>query len=162
MLCHRLISPGQLGRRIYTLSTLAVRTQASSGANFVITISEGSASTSRGYPDRNRAVRKDKCREPTLRYSTDNTRVTMHKKKSKTPTIAFPLLLTWVLGHFCVYHFFFRILYPFFFLTSFLLFFSPHFRTKEEWSSGSRSLDLACFGGWDRLTELVASQIVIQ
>lgn len=26
------------------------------------------------------------------------------KRKSKTPSIASPLLLTWVLGHFCVYH----------------------------------------------------------
>lgn len=90
MSCHRLILPGRLGRRICTHSTLAVRTQVTSGANFVITISEGSALASQGYPDRNRAVCKDKCLRADAALLTDNTRMTMHKKKSKTLSDRFP------------------------------------------------------------------------
>lgn len=148
MLCHRLVLPDQLGRRIRTRSTLAVRTQPTSGANFVTTVSEGPVPTSRGYSDRNRAVRKDNFGQPTLHYSTDNTRMTMHKKEKQNFHDRFPpspYLGSWVIS---AYTTFFWILFPSFFFKSPSFFFF-HFRTKEEWSSGSRSLDLALFFlGW--------------
>jgi hypothetical protein len=137
MLCHRLISPGQLGRRICTHSTLAVRTQATSGANFVITTSESSAPTSRGYPDRNRAVRKDKCREPTLRHSTGQHKNDHAQKEKQNSHDRFPLSPYLGLGSFLRIPPFLLDSLSFLFFQSPSFFFFPTFVRRKDGVQGA-------------------------